>query len=161
MSVLYGGNRRIFGHVCVTRDRGKGKKRRLCSACSEPHEWLCDGCDAPICSEHAASIRPIDKDFCPTCIEKTWLECEARDVAPQVKCYGPGAEKSATGGMICVAHSLVFTAFLRSGGYERVYTQKDLSIEAKRAAVREWVTKNWIKLNPYLTQVLNKRGDQP
>lgn len=158
MSILYGANRKIMGHVCFGRGRG-GKKRLPCAFCPEIHEWLCDGCDKPICADHAISIRPIDKDFCLECMRCDSGGCAAREVAPQVQCFGPGAEKSATGEPVCVAHSLVFTAFLRDGGYERVYTQKELTLEQKRAAVREWVTKNWLKLNPYLNRLFKKPAD--
>lgn len=157
MTVFYGANRRILAHVCGPR--GRGKARKLCAFCPAIHEWLCDGCDKPICHTHATSIRPIDKDFCPDCMKCDSGGCAARAVAPQVECIGPGAEKAETGEPVCVAHSLVYTAFLRDGGFERVYSRKDLTLEQKRAAVREWVIANWPKLNPYLNRFFNQ-GDK-
>ena len=150
-STLFGGDRRIMGHVC--HGRGKGKKRKQCHACGTPHDYLCDGpgCDVPICARHAISVRSIDKDFCRACADFAWVApCPAASDLPFVKCQGHTPEKSEGGGGICLAHSIAFTAWLRDGGYERCYQQTKMSPEERRPIFGAWAADNRLKLERHL-----------
>lgn len=117
---FYGADRRPTGYAC-----GRGQtKPRPCTFCRIACQLLCDGpgCDVPVCGACARSVRSLDKDFCPKCIATVVDGCAAAAFVPQVKCVGPQCEKSADGSPVCVAHSLVFTTFLRplsSVGFKR------------------------------------------
>lgn len=151
---FYGADRRPMGYAC-----GRGQtKPRPCTFCRIACQLLCDGpgCDVPVCGACASSVRALDKDFCPKCIATVIDGCAAAAFVPQVKCVGPQCEKSADGSPVCVAHSLVFTTFLRGGGFRDVWSRTDLHQARKRELFREWVQTHWLDLNPVLESLVRK-----
>jgi hypothetical protein len=140
---LFGPDRRENGVICTGRGRRRGKKQ--CGFCHQPTaRYECDGpkpggktCDADICGACAVSIRALDVDYCPRCVDASeLLGCKCGPTAEH-PCRGPIVAKD----QLCLAHCLIFTHWLRDlNGFRDVYSDRTKTNDEKRQRFRFWLS---------------------